>query len=220
MTHSFRKLLVRLFREPIVRLCAQIGIGVNYRAIAMDNDALVDALMEQGVQGAQGSLSRVEVSRMVLDPSEEFRAFLARFTSYLADLGDPRAQITQYHNLVPNVLRYSLATLISGTTVTPTFKANYLALGSGSTAPTNSDTSLQAEEVRSLFNDRSAANNVAYLDVFFPSSVVGGQTYLEAGVFVDGTGSADTGYLLSRVAINQVLGSSQTLTINASITVS
>jgi len=43
---------------------------------------------------------------------------------------------------VPDVLRNEMALLISGTTVTPTFKANYLAMGDDSTPPTNADTIL------------------------------------------------------------------------------
>lgn len=206
-----------------LRILAQIGIGANYRLIAVDDEDLADALYE-AERTARGSvrsgMSRREALAIVKNPNDEARAFLARFTTAMADAGDPRARILQYANLVPNVLRYSLATLISGTTVTPTFKANYVGLGSGSSAPANSDTALQSESTRAAFSNRSATNNVAYLDAFFPSTVVGGNTYLEAGIFVDGTASANTGYLLSRVAINQVLGSSQTLTLNCSVTVS
>jgi len=130
------------------------------------------------------------------------------------------ARVKEYHNIVPSVLRDALAALISGTTVTPTFKANYFALGTGSNVPANSDVALQAETLRALFTDRSSFANVSYLDVFFNTASVGGNTYNEAGIFVDGTASANSGYLLSRVAINQTLGAASTLTINCSITVS
>lgn len=130
------------------------------------------------------------------------------------------ALVREYHNIVPSVLRDELATLISGTTVTPTFKANYFALGTGSNVPANSDTALQTETLRAAFTDRSSYTNIAYLDVFFPTASVAGNTYNEAGIFVDGSAGANTGYLLSRVAINQTLGSSQTLTVNCSITIS
>lgn len=129
-------------------------------------------------------------------------------------------EVQTAHNIVPSVLRNSLATLISGTNVTPTFKANYFALGSGSAAPSNADLILQTEEMRALFTNRSSYTNIAYLDVFFDASEVGGETFNEAGIFVDGSGSANTGYLLSRVSINQSLGAAQTLTVNCSITIS
>lgn len=129
-------------------------------------------------------------------------------------------RIHEGHNLVPDVLRDSLALLISGTTVTPTFKANYMALGSDSTAADNSDLTLGTETIRSLFDNRSAVDNVAYLDKFFNASEVGGNTYVEAGVFVDGTASVDTGYLLSRIIMNETMSATESLTCNVSITIS
>ena len=131
-----------------------------------------------------------------------------------------RLQIQEAHNLVPSVLRNALATLISGTAVLPTFHAEYLALGSGSTAAANSDTQLGTETARAAFTDRSAALNIAYLDCFFPTATVGGNSYNEVGIFVDGSASANTGYLLSRVLTTLTLGANQTLTVNASITIS
>ncbi len=128
-------------------------------------------------------------------------------------------RVKRVHNLVPSVLRDSLATLISGTTVTPTFKANYMALGSDSTVATNADTTLGTETIRGTFSERSAISNVAYLDKFWSTAQVGGNTYLEAGIFVDGTASVDTGFLLSRVVINEAMGVNETLTINATITI-
>lgn len=124
-----------------------------------------------------------------------------------------------YHNIVPSILRNQLATLISGTTVIPTFKANYMALGSGSSTPANSDTQLQTETLRGLFTNRYAIDNVAYLDKFFSTTEVAGNTYNEAGIFVDGSAGANTGYLLSRVLINETLAVNETLTVNASITI-
>ena len=130
------------------------------------------------------------------------------------------AKVQTYHNIVPSVLRNAYAAQASGDTVTPTFKCNYFSLGTGSSTPSNSDVALQTETLRALFTDRSSYLNVAYLDVFFPTASVAGNTYNEAGIFVDGSAGADTGYLLSRVAINQTLGAAQTLTVNCSITYS
>jgi len=128
--------------------------------------------------------------------------------------------ITKAHNLVPDILREELATLLAGTTVTPTFKANYVALGSDATSPANDDTQLGTETLRGLFTNRYAIDNVAYLDKFFSSSEVGGNTYLEAGVFVDGTSSPNSGYLLSHVNMNETMTATESLTINSTITIS
>lgn len=123
------------------------------------------------------------------------------------------------HNLVPLVLRAELASLIAGNTVTPTFKANYLALGSSATPPTNADTQLWSETLRGLFTDRRAVDNIAYLDKFFWSVEVGGNNYNEVGVFVDGTGVANTWFLLSRININETMQALESLTINVTITI-
>jgi hypothetical protein len=125
----------------------------------------------------------------------------------------------QGHNIVPLILREEFASLICGNTVTPTFAANYMALWSDNTAATNADLLLWTETLRWTFTDRFNVENVAYLDKYFSSAEVWGNTYLEAGVFVDGTASVDTGYLLSRIIIAETMTATETLTINCSFSV-
>jgi hypothetical protein len=126
----------------------------------------------------------------------------------------------EWHNIVPLVLRESLASLIVWNTVTPTFEANYFALGDDNTIATNADTTLWNETLRWTFTDRFSVLNVAYLDKYFSSAEVGWNTYLEAGVFVDWTASVDTWYLLSRIVISETMAANETLTVNASFTIS
>lgn len=123
------------------------------------------------------------------------------------------------HNIVPLILRSELAALISWTTVTPTFKANYMAVWTGSTTPANSDTQLVAETLRATFENRFSVDNVAYLDKFFTSAQVWWTTISELGIFVDWTASANTGYLLSRILANEVMAATETLTVNVSVTI-
>ena len=124
------------------------------------------------------------------------------------------------HNLVPLVMREAMASILIGSAVTPTFEVKYMALGNDLTPPTNSDTTLGNETLRGLFTNRFAVDNVAYFDKFFSSAEVGGNTYLEAGMFVDGSGAADSGYLISRVIINEAISATETLTFNCTITIS
>lgn len=124
-----------------------------------------------------------------------------------------------YHNLVPSVFRDALASKFAGNTVSCDFEFDYFALGSLSTAATNADTTLAAEELRAAFTDRSASANVTSLDVFFNATEVGGEIFLEAGAFSGGSLSADTGTLGSRVVINETMGLNETLTVNVTITV-
>lgn len=123
------------------------------------------------------------------------------------------------HNIVPLVLRAAMANKIAGNTVTPTFAANYLAMGNSAAVPTNADTQLGNETIRWLFTNRFAIDNVAYLDKFWSSVEVWGNTYLEAGIFVDGSWTPNSWYLLSRIAINETMAATETLTVNASITI-
>lgn len=123
------------------------------------------------------------------------------------------------HNIVPLILRSEFASLISWTTVTPTFKANYMAVWTGSTTPANSDTQLVAETVRWTFENRFSVDNVAYLDKFFTSAQVWWLTISEVGIFVDWSASANTGFLLSRILANEVMAVTETLTVNATVTI-
>ncbi len=125
----------------------------------------------------------------------------------------------EYYNLVPNVLKYELATLISGTSVTPTFKVNKICLGDDATVVDYTDTALGNETLRTDFSDRYSQFNVAYLDKFYGSSEVGGNSYYEAGVFVDGTATVDSGYLFSHLNINETMSANESLTINVSFTI-
>ncbi len=124
------------------------------------------------------------------------------------------------HNIIPNVLRDQFATLLSGTSVPSSFQANYIALWSGNSTPAATDTQLANETKRALFTNRYSSGHVAYLDRFFSSTEISGQTFLEVGIFCDGTATINSGYLLSRILINETMGANETLTINATITIS
>lgn len=175
-----------------------INFETNYTMIKVDEDILKEIADELSV------------------PFEEVYQHLKDYNGKFKE----HVKITEDHNLVPSVLRDSLATLISGTTVTPTFKANYIALGSDSTAATNADTTLGSEDQRGLFTNRYSIDNIAYLDKFWSAAEVGGTTVVEIGVFVDGTATVDTGYLLSRIITNETFTANETFTVNVEFTIS
>lgn len=202
-----------------MNLPAQMTIGCNYRFITANNEQLAE-LITKVLKGGQAmyrtildGLNKGEeaVAKLVIQSLNKYSAEKLRLWGF---------DVKETHNLVPLVLRNELASLISGTTITPSLMANYFALGTSSVAPSNSDVQLGTESLRAQFTNRSASANIAYLDVFFGTALVGGNSYNEAGIFVDGTGSANSGYLLSHTAQSLVLGASQTLTVNSSITIS
>lgn len=123
------------------------------------------------------------------------------------------------HNIVPNVVRFAFASLIAWNTVTPTFMAKYCVLWSWNTTPANTDTQLATETKRDIRTNKYSANNVAYLDKFRASSQVANLNFLECWTVIDGTITANTGFLFSRILINQSISATETLTINASFTI-
>lgn len=103
------------------------------------------------------------------------------------------------HNLITTTGRNVLARLLTGDT-TYSGQINYGALGTQvSPSPANGDTQLGTEVFRKLVSSHSASNNVAFVDFFYTASDTNG-TYTEFGNFIDGTGSANTGRLFSRLA--------------------
>lgn len=124
------------------------------------------------------------------------------------------------HNLCPTVGRAAIANALTDATPAPaTTRINYVALGSGTNAPANGDTTLQTETYRNTVASETNASNIAYITGFFSATETSG-TYREAGLFIEGTGSANSGTLLSRVAINITKSSSETLTLDWSLTIS
>lgn len=122
-------------------------------------------------------------------------------------------------NIVPTVGRQMLANQIGNVSPTNVPYAKYIELGTSVTAPSNADTALVASVYRNAVASRTNASNIAYVTAFFNATETSG-TYREAGIFCDGTASAGTGVLLSRVAINVTKTTSNTLTIDWTLTIS
>lgn len=99
----------------------------------------------------------------------------------------------------------------------------YCALGTGTTAPTQSDTSMETELARKLVSVRSYSGNTATFRTFFTTSE-GNGTLKEAGLFGNGVGrtatsSSGTGQIFCRTAIDRTKTSSDTLSLNWTITI-
>ena len=122
-------------------------------------------------------------------------------------------------NIVPTVGRTNIANNLTSNSPTYTMLVNYCALGTGTNTPANADTTLQTETYRNAVASRTNASNVGYVTGFFNATETTG-TYREAGIFQNGTGSANTGVLLSRVAINITKSTSESLTLDWTLTIS
>ena len=117
-----------------------------------------------------------------------------------------------HRNLLPTVGRAVIAQRLANDT-TYTGIINYGALGSGSTTPANSDTTLDTEVFRKTVASASDTDNMAFIDFFYSKSDTNG-TYNEFGTVIDGTGSADTGQLFNHVLTGGwVKTSSESMTV-------
>ena len=128
-------------------------------------------------------------------------------------------KIIEVDNLIPTVGRTMIANNLTNASPTNVMKITHTALGTGAVAPANGDTQLGTETYRNAIASITNANNIAYATGFFSASECSG-TYTEAGIFSNGTGSANSGVLLSRVAVSITKTTSQTLTIDWTLTIS
>jgi len=160
-------------------LNAELGIRVNIRAFTLpgwvegDNPVL-DRLREYVKTGKRSILNELRKQGIILD--------------YKAK-----------HNIVVTAGRSVIAQRLGGTT-TYTGTINYGALGTqASPSPANADTQLGTEAFRKVAASQSYSSNIAYVDFFYSATDCNG-TYTEFGNVIDGSASANTGQLFSRIA--------------------
>ena len=140
---------------------------------------------------------------------------LYRFT--LEDVNTGKKDISYYHNVIPTVGRTMIANNLTDATPDNDMLITHAALGSNATVPLIADTQLGTETYRNGIASRTNSANVAYATAYFNQTEVTG-TFMEAGIFCDGTGSANSGILLSHVAINVTKSNVQKLTVDWTLT--
>jgi len=145
----------------------------------------------------------------------------ADFSKELAELHSIcKTEVLVVENIIPTVGRTMLANNLADASPDNTILASHVALGTGTTAPANGDTTLETETYRNVVASRVNVGNVAYITGFFTASEVSG-TFEEAGIFCDGSGSVDTGILFSHVLTGSITKSgSETLTVDWTLTFS
>jgi hypothetical protein len=199
-----------------MELQEKIGIKTRYRLIEADPakapieyEALLAFLRENPIENCRDSAPSAKHLREVL------------YRNHLNAYHDKAmVAVHEYDNLCPTVGRGVLAQRLANTT-TYTGIINYAALGSGSTAPANGDTTLGTEAYRKTIDSQSISGNIAYLSVFIAQGVATA-THYEAGLFIDGTGSANTGQLFSHVLLTPPVAKTAlvSLTLDITITIS
>jgi hypothetical protein len=122
-------------------------------------------------------------------------------------------------NITTSVYREVIAdNMTNASPVTPML-VNYIAVGTGTNTPVVGDTQLQTENARKLQTSRTNSGNVAAIATVFNAGDVPASTLREVGLFANGTGTANSGTLVSRAAINIVVTALDSVFIDYRITI-
>lgn len=149
---------------------------------------------------------------------KEIASLKGHYIFTLRDIYTGEVQVFEYDNIIPLVGRTMIANNLTAGVPDNAMRLNKAAVGSGTNAPANSDTQLQTEVYRNDLASRSNVNNIAYATAYFNTTEVTG-TFREAGIFSNGSAGANTGVLVSRVAINITKTNTQTLTLEWALTI-
>ena len=128
----------------------------------------------------------------------------------------------QQHNIVTTAgLTQITKGLSTNLSTLSELEINYAAVGTGTGAPAAGDTTLDTESYRNVVNSLNYSSNILFASMFIDFTEDSG-TYYEAGLFINGTASADSGSLFDRVLLNSPTGitktTSQVLTVSFQIT--
>lgn len=128
-------------------------------------------------------------------------------------------RVYDYDNLIPTVGRAQIAKALEAALSTVSeIEINFTSLGTGLTAPANGDTTLETETFRKAVASLTSSSNQLFITAFYTAAEVSG-TFKEAGIFINGTATLDSGILFSRVAIDVTKSTSETLTIDYTVTI-
>ena len=158
---------------------------------------------------------RIEIARQAELESVVFNQLVRELNSIC------KTKREVYKNIVPTVARTMLANNMFDASPTNDPLVRWAEVGASTQTPANTDTALidTSTNYRNAIASRSNTLNVGYASAFFGLTETSG-TFREAGIFADGSATKGTGVLISRVAINVTKTTSQTLTIDWSLTFS
>ena len=122
-------------------------------------------------------------------------------------------------NVICNAGFGAITKILTGDTgYTGNGEINKALLGTGSSTPSASDTTLDTEDYRNDMASGTASGNVAFLTAFFSETECSG-TYTEFGNVIDGEAGADTGLLWSHIAgLNWVKDTSTVIVVSQKYT--
>ena len=197
-----------------IKKISQIKVGTKDNVIVTicDTSSSKAKKMEKAIVILKRKNAHYKYKKCMLDNMIKIRETIEEFHKLFA--------VRKYasSNLVPTIGRRSIARRLANDT-TDTLIVNYGALGSDCTPADNGDTVLGTEVYRNEIASRTFSNNLAYLTFFYTATEDDG-TYEEFGMFIDGTGAADSGVMFNHNIAQWVKSNSESLTVDIIITVS
>lgn len=140
------------------------------------------------------------------------------FTLRNAETGEIEGKHT-YENLITATGLARVAMVLGQVTTANQGRISHCAVGSNTTPPSAGNTMLGTETYRNDIASLNSIGSVVYASGFFGTTEANG-THREAGIFIDGTLTANSGVLLSHVAVNITKTNTQTLTLDWTLTLS
>lgn len=122
--------------------------------------------------------------------------------------------VYKHHNIIPTIARQTMLETLAGIPVSlAETTISHQELGTGTTAPANTDTDLETPSVgtKKALSSISVSSNVLNITSFWAAGEATG-TWREFGTFINST------VLFNRVAINIAISAAQSLTIDGTIT--
>ena len=162
------------------------------------------------------NVDSIKLFKSLNETRKELSEEMMRMTRLLNSIC--KTEVSYYANIVPTVARTMIANNLADGSPTNAMLISHGALGSNGTAVANGDLTLGTETYRNAIASITNASNITYATAFYTAVEVSG-TFAEAGIFSDGTGSVDTGILVSHVLISVTKSGCETLTIDWELTI-
>jgi len=122
-------------------------------------------------------------------------------------------------NLVPKIARTKIADRLTNATPDSDLLISHIAIGDDVTAPADGDLILGNETARNAVTSLAHSDDIATTSTVFAAGTATG-THKEAGIFIEGTSTVDTGILLSHVAVDITVAALDSLFIDWRLTIS
>lgn len=163
-------------------------------------------------------LKRQFLMQYGLNTWERLHALWEEYNYYLGILHKKYLvnQVT-IENITVTVGRTVIAQRLSGTN-TYTLNVSHTALGSSNAAPAVGNTQLGTEVYRKALSSGTNSTTTALIETFYTATETNG-TYEEYGMFVDGTGAANSGQLFNRFTTSVTKSVTETLNVQSSIAI-